>query len=512
MPIGVFLAVAVIHLSILSQYGVTWDEPLHRSWGKLFLLYWRTGNITYIEQMPGYGMFYGPLYHLLNYSLSEWLYNAGWLRFVEANHILNVLTFSLGAALLFALARSMFSKRVAWFATGIFVLLPHLIAHAQYNPKDIPLMTACLAAALGASLLLKRRSIPTAAVAGVLLGIPLAIKLSALILLPAFGAAYLIQLALSGRSARTLKSIRWDLLLLAAFTAAAFISVIVFWPTLWRDLTILPRGVTNFASGFWPGKVLYFGAEYAGDQLPWHYIPVHLLITTPLPTLALLVFGIAIAIRDLAKRKYVAEHALLLSWFLLPLAVSMKPSLSRYDGFRQFFFVLPALAILAGFGLDRLIEILRYRLPQWKSVWQYALPGLIAIFLLTEIWYVHPYEGSYMNQALRFFIPENIERSLELEYWGSTYKEGMQWLVESAKPDPQICVPIAGVLVTWYPWRDDFTFDCTGSPDYVMYFSRYSWNKNYDFGDREPVFEVRRYGSRLLAVFEMKREGESMKR
>ena len=32
----------------------------------------------------------------------------------------------------------------------------------------------------------------------------------------------------------------------------------------------------------WPGQVVYFGQRLPGPQPPWHYIPVWIIISTPL--------------------------------------------------------------------------------------------------------------------------------------------------------------------------------------------------------------------------------------
>jgi Dolichyl-phosphate-mannose-protein mannosyltransferase len=503
-PLCVSALVVIGHLSLIGRFGASWDEPLHRSWGQLFLLYWHTGDLRFVEEMPGYGAFYGPLFHVLNFRISEFLYKTWHVPFVAANHVLIILTFCLCCGLLFAVARAMFSRRIAWISVLLFVLLPQLMAHAQYNPKDIPLMTTCTLTLLAGYTFFKRRTPVSAIVAGVCFGAALAIKLSAIMILPALLLAYLSTLWTSA-DRRTSASLIKDLWMTGLIFVSAFISLYAFWPSLWSDISLLPRGFDTFIHAYWPGQVLYFGTEYGGEQLPWHYIPLSLLITLPIPTMAFFFAGICAGIRRIRRRDHVLEYVLLLCWILFPLLLSMKPGIVRYDGYRQFYFTLPVLAIVAAVGLEACADALRKRFSSVRShVWLPAIAGVTAVWILVEIAIVFPYTGSYFNQLLRWPLGPNLERQVEVEFWGPTYKEGMQWLIDNAEPDPEICVPISGQLVTWYPWRDDFTFNCTPESDYVMYFSRYTFNKQYSFNDREPIFEIRRYDSRLLSIFKIK--------
>jgi hypothetical protein len=104
---------------------------------------------------------------------------------------------------------------------------------------------------------------------------------------------------------------------------------------------------------------------------------------------------------------------------------------------------------------------------------------------------------------LQIAYGKDLDTTFQIEYWGASYKQGIEWLAENAGPNPVICVPTAGILVTWYPWRDDFTFECSDKTDYVMFFTRYSEAKIYR-ELKNPVFSIDRMNSTLLLIYKIK--------
>lgn len=491
----------LVQLTQISQYGASWDEPLHRNWGLLFWHYWTTGDYSAITLMPGKGMFYGPLYYAINYALSEWLYGEGWMRVVAANHVLNLITTSIGVGLFFLVARRVVSdQRSALLAALFFALYPQLIAHAHYNPKDIPLMVALLASSLFFVRGLQNESRREFLIAAFLFGIAYALKVSAMLMAPVYLLSYLVWLH---RRRGLLIGLReqWKTMFLGLVTF--FVSSYLFWPSAWTHPSLLFQSLSLFTGAdFWPGKVLYFGVEYAGKDLPFTYIVTEFAMATPVLLLLFFFVGFIVACRSLRTSSGSVWFFILL-WGLLPLLVSMKPGLVRYDGIRQFFFALPALLLIASLGFSSLLERL-----QRRSRFRHAgtiFTVLVLASLVHQVALVHPYEGSYRNEVVQAMYPEGMDHALEVEYWAAPYKQGLEWLVEYAEPNPEICVPIAGLLVTWYPWREDFSFQCSPNSDYVMFITRYSEESEKAWSAQQPVFQIERMGASLLEIYRVAR-------
>jgi 4-amino-4-deoxy-L-arabinose transferase-like glycosyltransferase len=503
--VPIFLAIAyfLIQFLFIDQYGVSWDEPLHRNWGKLFALFLRTGDRAILPLMPGNGVYYGPLFYLVNFRLSEFLYKGGFLPFVASNHVLTLATAAIICGGTYALGRMVKNSRTGWLAVILLIGFPQFLAHSHYNPKDIPLAAAVLLCMLVFIHGLKTGHRSYILLAGAFFGAALAMKVSALLVLPALGISYLFFVFDKAKAqSQSFFTYGTHALLTMLFTVLVIaVSMYALWPTAWGDPLLIARSFSFFVfSNFWSGQVLFFGSYYSGAALPWYYIPFELLMAMPVLSIAVFMIGCAVLIFHIVRKKDIPVAVLLLLWLFVPLLASVKPGLVRYDGFRQFFFCLPAIVTIGAIGFDVLLTHIATRWPQLK--WLPA--SIVAIFIISfayEIALVHPYEGSYRNEILRFAYPQNMDRQFNVEYWGSTYKEGIEWMNENASQNPVICVPTAGVLVTWYPWRPDFTFECSAKSNYIMFFTRYEKDKQRQLDGLQPVFTIRRYNADLLKIY-----------
>ncbi len=490
-----------VQLTQLSSYGVTWDEPLHRNWGKIFALFWRTGDRHLLELMPGHGIDYGPLYFYLNYVVSEFFFTRGWLTFVESNHVLTLLVSAVAVGLTYQLGRMIGGIRTAVFSTMFLVLFPQFIAHAHYNPKDIPLMTSVLLTSVVFLAALRNGSVKLFLFSGFLFGISSAVKINALLMGPVFAVVYLAWFIMQARTVPLTALFRRQLFVILGAASSFIFALYLFWPSAWGDLLLIPRAVHFFlGKNFWPGRVLFLGIEYGGADLPFTYIPFEYAAAMPLLMLVACIMGVGIALRRAAKSGWCIAYIFLLIWVLFPLAFSMKPGLVRYDGMRQFFFLLPAFAVLSALGLEQMMDLLRRksRRPHAGAVFL----GLVFVSLASQVLMLHPFEGSFRSEILQLLYERNLDESFQIEYWGASYKQGMDWLTENAEPHPVICVPTAGILVTWYPWREDFQFECSEKTNYVMFFTRYTESKAYAHL-RDPAFSIERMKSTLLVVYKI---------
>lgn len=485
-------AYLVVQLCCLGAYGATWDEPLHQIWGHAVTTYFTTGDRGPLANLPGYGTYYGPLYYWLSSVVTDLGIGSLGLPPAAALHVLNVLTASVGVGLTFLFASEAAGPRAAALATGFLVLFPPLVAHAHYNPKDVPLMTAVVATMLFAQRALTRGRLRDAVIAGLLYGAALTAKLTALFAGGAIGLAWVAGFGERRRRADAPEV--EDLRPVGAFVAAALAAMYVLWPTAWEDPLLVPRSVAVFLTAkFFSGTMLYFGTRYAGAALPWHYTPVSLAMVTPV--LTLLAFGIGVVVLARRATRLPTTSILLLAWIFVPLAVSLAPGLIRYDGMRQFFFVVPALAVVAGIGADAVLRRMRNH-----RVAARAFLAAGALWLGGQVAQVYPFGGSYVNEAVRLAIPSGLERWVILEGWGATYLQGVAWLGEHAEPGAEVCVPIAGALPVWDSPRPDLKFGCGPEARYEMFVTGYDKITEYDA--RTPVFRISRYDSDLLRIYQ----------
>lgn len=492
----------LIQLSQISEYGVTWDEPLHRNWGKVLSFFWQTGDRNVLELMPGNGVHYGPLFFYINYILSDFLYEGGWLTFVEANHILTLILSTFVVGFTYALGQMFGGRKVGFLSACFLVLFPQFIAHAHYNPKDIPLMAVIALTSLVFLFALRFRSRALLIGSAFLFGLSVAVKINALLMAPVFGITYFLWVFLHARRSSLAIVFRHQIPVFFSAVAVCIFGMYLFWPSAWGDWSLILESIQFFlGENFWPGTVLFFGVEYAGKDLPFYYVPFEFAVAMPFLMLIAFVVGVIVtALRHkLADPMYI-EYFFLLLWIVFPLAYSMMPGLVRYDGMRQFYFILPAAAVLSAFGFLELLDLLHRRSK--KPFSRVIFVVLVFFSLITQVLSLHPFQGSYRNEILQLLYHKDLDQSFAIEYWGASYKQGIDWLTENAKKDATICVPTAGILVTWYPWREDFSFECSDKSDYVMFFTRYGKGDAYR-ELKDPVFTVERIKSTLLVIYQI---------
>jgi hypothetical protein len=497
-PLGFAGAFCLLGLLTLDAFGASWDEPLHRGWGEANWAYLRTGDPALVTGLPGGGDHYGPFFYLLGYGVSRLLHNVAGLDFTPANHVLTLITASIGVACTFLLAERLFNRRVAIAATTLLILTPPFLAHAHYNPKDIPLLTLVTATLLFATMAYRSRRAVHAAIAGALLGLAIAMKATAFIAVPILIAALSVDLLPSRRPA-----LRASIRLTVIAAVAAVVTLFLGWPILWRQPARLLESIAYFARGsFWSGNVLYFGEMTPATALPWHYAPVMLILALPMSMVLLSVIGAVSSAEHARAPENRFRAALPILWAILPVMLFLKPGLARYDGMRQLFFMVPAVAILAGAGWDTIWSRLRAR--RWRRSFM-LLSALLVSWLAIDGARAFPYGGSWVNAPARAVLGPHLERRFEIEYWGVSYREGLRWLQRSAEADARVCTPVATHLVAWQPdvIRPDLGYGCDGEPDYIMLMTRFSeWPDRYlDFRDTSPVLAVSRFGSDLLYIY-----------
>ncbi|MGY3090750.1 hypothetical protein ACVWYF_003811 [Hymenobacter sp. UYAg731] len=451
--VGVFFGLlALLGVVLHRDYGMGWDEPAERLNAFVSAKYValklapelarrqpRLADIPDLRHHPDAD--HGVLFMLPWVGLealrpgpdpAEWAYR---------RHLAGFLLFVAGAWAVYRLGRARLgSWHWGLVGAGLLVLSPRIFAEAFYNYKDIVFLSLFALAVLTLTRLLRR---PTAGrVLLHALATAAAIDVRTMgVLLPlltlGFGA-----LEMWARPVRR----RGLAGALGLYLPVAMALVVLGWPYLWEN----PWG--NFKAAFSsfghyaiPIDVFYLGRFVSTQALPWHYGPVWLFITTPLPYVLLFGIGVAGMSRELLLaglgrwlRRSASRHdLLLLAWFAGPLLAVMFLHSAIYDGWRHLYFVYPAFVLLAGQGLRRIWQkwhqpVAATRRPgAWVAG---AVLLAIAVGTAQVAWRMaseHPFQNVYFS-----FLPgKSIEQNFERDYWGLSVKQGLQWvLAHDARP------------------------------------------------------------------------------
>ena len=493
-----FLVIGCFHL---NDYGTTWDENESDYAGTRNLSIVRavvTGESPVpwpFHEIPGYHFVFDTLRTLFAIG-------ANWLFFEPGSrlgfHLFNLIQASGCLWLFYRLVLELKQPRAtAVLAVVALAAFPKFLAHSQNNPKDsIGLFCSVLCALLVVRA--ARRPMRHSVAAGLGLGLALANHITSVFVVP-IAALWLLDEAEGPWRRRFLR-------LLVTGSVAA-LTTLICWPWLWAQPVERLLWTVKYVTGFKPNvPVLYMGTVYAQADTPWHYSLVLLAVSTPL---ILLVGTIAGGFQIRAGINEARPARLALIWLAVFLIADLLAQ-SHYDGVRHVLPVLPPLALLAAVGIRWLWT---WTFDAHRAVGFVLRAALVGggLMLVVDLARMHPYHDAYLGEVVRPFMHDEPERWLELEVWGTVYKEGAQWLAEHAEPGAAVVVPMAPHCAKAYlkdrmPVLHSVPVDAAKKPLYMMFLTRIAYYTSAILAVEalgEPVFTVRRGNATFLKIYRL---------
>jgi hypothetical protein len=419
LPIILLIAVAFcIGYFSLKNYGESWDEPDIYRYGEYSLNAYQ--YIFHPQDLPPFDTnlnYYGPAYFMIVALLTR-----GAADSVSAWHLTYFVTFLAGVYVLYLLSKRWLSEWAAFGVALLFLTQPLLWGHAFINPKDTPFMTFFMASIyfgfqmVDASPRTSRRAI-LILVAGILLGLTVSLR----VLGPLAGVFVLIYAIIKYKR----QTISFSII----YFFIAGITAYLTWPYLWKSPIANYMKSLKMMSQFpFDAKILFWGNLYPPDQLPRSYFPTLFALQLTEPLLALLIVGLVV----MASSRKMEPILLFSGWFLFPAFMIILSNSVLYDNARQLYFLLPPIFFAAGFALDWIFKYI----PQTKfKIALLVLAILPGIFSAVRL---HPYEYAYYNSFIGG--TDGAFHQLETDYWGTSFKEAMEYINSVAPSRARILI------------------------------------------------------------------------
>ena len=452
-PLIALAMLALVGLAVFDDYGVTVDEWLQRHTGQASLDY--ILGREYV--LSDHNRFYGVAFEIPLILAERALGLDEHRRIVLTRHLLTHALFLSAALATAALALRMFggNRWLALFAMLSFALHPRIYAHSFFNSKDAPFLSAFAISLYLIHCAFGRNRIWPFALCGAWVGLTANIRALGAILFLAVAGMLALDFARAvwtdGFRSAAAKRVLGNI---AAFSLSAALAIYATWHILWGDPTAFFDGLRVLADHPNPVVQLFRGELIPNDNLPPHFAPFWMAITTPPITLALAAFGIAAAgwaaIRNPISALGNTEtrfRLLLVACLALPLAglAILRPNAS--DGWRQFYFLYAPLCLLAACGLRALVRaassrraarIFRRFIADPKDSLPAAACALAAFGLAAtalEMASIHPHQTTYFNVFVDKSAPD-LRNRYDMEYYGASVSEGMAWLAAEYPDSP----------------------------------------------------------------------------
>jgi 4-amino-4-deoxy-L-arabinose transferase-like glycosyltransferase len=352
--------------------------------------------------------------------------------------------------LVYVLVLELWGMAQAIVAALLVMLLPRALFHAGLACFDAPTMTLWFATIYAYWRGLDGRRWPWQA--GVLWGLALATKHTALLLPFALGVHYLIiawrarpEAAGATRRARMLATVsavigyRWRVIVSLAVLGP--LTLYAVWPWLWFDPIHHIRDWLAFHTNHVHYNYEYLGRNWNAPRFPWHVALVTTLFTVPAATLAAAIAGAGVWIAQRTRRDARAP-ALLLA---LSAAASIGPfflgTTPIFGAEKHWMPALPTICIAAAVGVVWAARTaagtvaasgaVRERLAQRLAIATIAGSVVFAAAVETQI--AEPYALTWYN-ALAGGAPGGADLGMNRQFWGVALRGVLPRLAAEARP------------------------------------------------------------------------------
>lgn len=392
-----------------SDYGVTWDEESRQTYGEKIWQFYEGRPIG------TYSHLYGGLFDLTAVALQKQLPLNRW----AVRHGLNAVFGWLGILACYVLARRLGGPMAGLLAMILLAVSPRYWGDAMNNPKDLPFAT-CATAALAVMAGIPARypflTLGRVLSLGVAIGLALSVRPGGLLFIAYGGVVVAVQVLRSSDYAPRHLMITCGLCVLVAVLAMTV--PVPFWPwLLQRPYVGIFEAMGEVSNFDWPTTTIFEGVDVNSTRLPWSYVPIWLLYTTP----PVILVGVMLAGVTLVRARRYGWGALgLLAAALFPIAYVIVQQSTLYDGIRHLLFIVPPIAALAALG--------------WRAAIEAKRPAIRVVSLLVLVVGVmepihfslreHPNQGVYFNGLLGG--PRRAFGRFELDYWGNCLYQAQQ--------------------------------------------------------------------------------------
>lgn len=522
----------IIGLFVFDDYGVSWDEPIQRQHGQVSLDYIdktfdnsATPRTEFELQTYDYRS-YGTFYQLCCEGIESLL---GVTTDRGAYLVRHFMVFFLTwiATIFFYLLASFRFKEwyYALLATLFLVVSPRLFANSFYNPKDSILLAFFIIGMYVLFRFLQKKTFGWAVGFALITAIVINARILG-ILVPLLAISMIVFEWIRAKNrSQYLKNHGAKF---GVFFILSLIFTVLLWPFLWESpLSNFGYAFNSMKRYFWETDILYYGSLVKSTDLPWHYIPGWMLVTTPLLYIVFFFTGLYNVLRrwlktvkESAIKIYKGDRQkidlLLLGWFFIPLMIVIILNSTLYDGWRHMYYIYPAFIMITTIGIAHVVNWGQKKFSK-KSSYKYLKPlfGAVLIgatfFTIGRMVAQHPHQNVYFN--LLAGSGESLDKNFEQEYWGLSTREVLDHLVsldksESLKVFASNKPGMFNSLILKSEDRNRLNFVEFAEADYFIYHHRFAPAKKqfYEkvFPFENEIYTVKVNGITIAGLYDMR--------
>ncbi len=419
-----FVFALVIALLTYKDYGMGWDEPAQRNPGVMSFNYIYHGSKQLFESPSDN---HGAGYELLLVFVEKGLHLKDYKAIFEMRHIVTHIFFLLSAFCGFVLILRLFKDK--WLASLGFLMLvltPRIYGHSFINSKDMPFLCMALVSFMLCQMAFEQQKKYLFLLLGLAVGYATSIRIMG-VMYASFIIVFLVMdlLADMKRKEKPTK----QLINMVLFSVGFCILLYISWPYIWKSpIKTFAESFSKMSQFPWNGSVLFKGDLIVATKIPASYFPTWFAISNPPVWLLIGCVGIVFVVIDFFKNppayfQNTPERNWLfyLASFFIPIFAVIILHSIIYDDWRHLYFVYPAFVLLGIYGVHKF----------WRDKIKTGIMVVCGIQILMVGYFMvanHPFHYVYFN-ALVSHDEEYLRRHYELEYWGTSNKQALEYLI-----------------------------------------------------------------------------------
>ncbi len=454
-----------------KDYGISIDEEFQRSSG----LYWLSYILNFtpfdqfanevfqkFQQSKGFTIsdaefhkYYGVIFDLPAAFLEIMFKIDDPRDYFYLKHFLTFSLFFIGSIFFYKLLINRFSSNlIALVGTIFFVLSPRIYGNSFYNPKDIIFLSILSIAIYFCFKVIDKSTYKNFFIFSIFCALAASQRMWGIFLPISFLGFYLLSVLSKKREVEQIPGI-------VLFCFSFFFFLIVFWPYLWSG------PIFNFIEAFKyfsyhstldKIQILFNGDYIRAKYVPYSYIPLWILITTPILYIFLFIFGyINIFKRFFLKFLNIRENKIyndlwrgsnekkdlfIIFNFSFILFYLMFFNISIFTGWRHLYFMNIFIVYIACYAFY-IISIKLKKKFQKKLFLSFIF--IYFFFVAYKMFIYHPFQNIFFNSVFNK-ITGNIHTKFEIDYWGLSGKNFLEKILSLERKKTSINVASASFV------------------------------------------------------------------
>ena len=462
-----FFTLFLTGLFTFKDYGISIDEEFHRSSG----FYWLNYILNFtsfddfknlvsikINQIHGFTLplpetypYYGVVFDLPIAFLEVLFQINDPKNYFYFKHLLNFILFFISSVFFYKLLLNRFiNYNIALIGTLFFILSPRIYGNSFFNNKDLVFLSLVTITLYYCFKSLDKLSYKNLLIFSTLAALCTSHRILGFFIPISFFIFFLLSVLSNTKNLKDLPSITFFFIFYVLF-------LILFWPLLWAD----PFENFSLAFNYFSAipltiKMLFDGSYVGTDLLPYNYIFIWVLITTPLLYVIFFLIGYVQMFKrfflkflnvreknfysDLWRGSKEKKDLFILFNITSIIVYFVSFNVSLYTGWRQIYFLnifIIYISIYAFYRIDLKIKSLS------KTKAHFGVIILYLIFVAYKMISYHPYQNIYFNSMFN----NNAHKKFEVDYWGLTGRKFLEEILILEKNKKIITIGVA----SWLP-------------------------------------------------------------